>query len=101
MGDSEILKRLKESVPANTIIENWTVDNGYIGDDFVVEGISGNAVSVVVPNAINPQSIPIKDFELVFHEWDGYLSGSVKRHEIRDKTRYSKYIISIFHFMGL
>jgi len=101
MKRKEMLKRLKESIPPNTRIENWTADNGYFGDDFIVEGVSNDAVCVEAPNAINRQSIPVKDFELVFNKWDGYISGSVKRHEIRDQTRYSKYIISIFHFMGL
>jgi len=101
MEFTKIWKTLRESIAPNTTIENWTLDGGFIGDDFVVEEVSRDTVYVITPKAINRQSIPIKDFEAVFHMWGEYLSDSVKRHEIRDKTRYSKYIISIFHFLKL
>ena len=38
-------------------------------------------------------------FELVDNLWRNYKSEKTKRNEIREKTRFSKYIISILNWL--
>jgi hypothetical protein len=92
-----MLEKLDLTIQPDTIVHNWTSDKGYLGDNFTVVDVSNTTVDVQSPNANNLQSIPKKDFVIVFNMWHEYLSGSVHRQQVRDKTRYSKYIISILH----
>lgn len=63
---------------------------------FKVLGIRGNYV-LVEPETGDIQSIPLKDFLMILSLWKDYIKGVVKRHELRNKTRFSSYIISIIH----
>jgi len=92
MSFLNIISHLKE----NEVIRNWTQQRGYIGDPFVVVGVSDFAI-IVKPLNAQEQRIPKGDFEHVISVWRGYLKGNVQRQEIRDNTRFSKYIISILH----
>jgi len=78
-------------------IRNWTIHSGYIGDDFEIHKVGDAYVEVQSPGAETIQHIPLADFAKVGHVWEGYVSGKLQRHVIRDKTRFSKYIISILH----
>jgi len=59
----------------------------------------GGGVKIRLPNA---GIIEVKkpEFEKVAPLWDGYLTGKVLRKELRSRTYYSKYIISIFYHLG-
>ena len=39
------------------------------------------------------------DFEKVWDVWPGYKLGKIQRQELMKLTRYSKYIISILHWL--
>jgi hypothetical protein len=43
------------------------------------------------------QRISDKDFAKVSEVWNAYINGNFQRYKMRDITRFSKYIISIFH----
>jgi len=78
-----------------TLIRNWTKDSGFVGEDFYA--VAG-AVSVTCSlPAGSEQHVPKGDFEKVFLLWEAYLKGHIRRPKIRDRTRFSKYIISIMH----
>ena len=80
-------------------VPNWTADKGYLGDSFAITSLDSNYISVNTPMAQNIQTIPKDDFSVVYDLWADYCRDIVKRHEIRDATRFSKYIISIFHWL--
>jgi len=90
---------LQNQLRQGTVIRNWTAHGGYLGDSFTVVNVSQNYVEVDTPGATNIQRIPQCDFQIVYNLWDDYCLGRVKRYEIRDETRFSKYIISILHWL--
>ena len=99
MSIIETMGALLATLSARTEIPNWTVDSGLRGDSFYVVSVSLDGVIVEVPNTKNTQRIPMKDFAAVYDLWNGYTEGIVKRTEIRNITRYSKYIISIYRWL--
>jgi len=79
-----------------TSIPNWTQRNGYKGDNFEVDNVSENSITFNVPNAKYKQVVPKRDFVALWKIWSGYKAGTIKRHELRSLSRYTKYIISVF-----
>jgi hypothetical protein len=80
-------------------IRNWTVLKGNLGDIMTVVGLSGNYVEVDTLGAQTIQMVPKKDFEAVFNVWKAYKANRVTRQEICTMTRFSKYVISILHWL--
>ena len=39
----------------------------------------------------------LKDFELIYMNWKDYISCKITRPQLRDKSRFTKYTISILH----
>jgi hypothetical protein len=76
-------------------IPNWTAYGGYLGDSMTITDIHHNSIEVKAPKARNVQHVPKKDFENVWRIWSDYKIQKVKRYELRDMTRFSKYVISI------
>jgi len=84
---------LKAALQGKTQIRNWTVDSGFIGDDFSVQTSSGTIHCD--PPGVN---VSKQDFESIWEVWEQYLIGRVKRKELRDLPHYNtKYVISILH----
>ena len=79
-------------------IKNWTAFKGYLGDEMTVVGVREFYFEVKSPNARNVQFVPKDDFKKVWEVWADYKSQKVRRYEIRNITRFSKYIISILHW---
>ena len=77
-------------------VRYWSKAGRTRGRKFKVLGRRGNYV-LVEPENGDIRNIPIKDFQIVLKHWKGYIKGFVKRQELRDKTRFSSYIISIIH----
>jgi hypothetical protein len=92
---SELVARLR----AGTEIRNWTRDHGYIGGDFRVVAIDHGSVVVAAPGAENLQTVGKGEFAKVFELWRGYSRGDVRRQDLRDVTRFSKYVISLLHWL--
>jgi len=96
MGSFETFwEYLQKNLKAGTVIKNWTVDKGYLNDAMIIKALTTSAIYVETPNAKYVQSVPKEDFERVFEVWEDYKVKNFKRSEVRDITRYSKYIISI------
>ena len=68
-----------------------------MGGEFVIRTVEAGIIEVDSPGAENVQRIPREDFAKVYRRWEGYNAGHIPRRKIRDITRFSKYIISIFH----
>ena len=82
-----------------TTVNNWTVANGLLGDTFTVTAVGPGHVEADTPGAKNIQKVPSADFETVYNLWQRYRNGQVTRPEIRDATRFSKYVISILYWL--
>ncbi len=92
-------KTLNSRLKAGTAVPNWTAAKGLLGDSFTVVGVGQNYVDVGSPNAKGTQRIPVADFEQVHKLWAQYIGKRIDRSYIRDMTRFSKYIISILHWI--
>jgi len=82
-------------------VTNWTAYRGNLGDTITILRVRSDAVEVDTPGAQNIQVVPKGDFQTVYALWSQYLAHEVPRQHIREQTRYSKYIISILHHLGL
>jgi hypothetical protein len=90
---------LQAQLAAGTTIPNWTAARGPLGDSFIVTRVGARHVEVSAPGAQTIQTVPERDFQLVYSVWQPYCQGRVSRAEIRDMTRFSKYVISILHWL--
>jgi hypothetical protein len=99
MGFTAQWKGIEDSLEPELEVKNWTAKKGYLGDRFTIFAICPNSITVHSPGAKNPQVIPRGDFETVEGLWEDYCSGATQRQHVRDVTRFSKYIISILHFV--
>lgn len=93
-----VWRYLQTHLHAGDAIPNWTAHKGYLGDTITIAALNEEAITFDAPGAINLQVVPVEDFEIVWQNWPAYKRGQVKRSEIRDLTRYSKYIISALHW---
>jgi hypothetical protein len=87
------------SLAPGTSIWNWTALKGNLGDEMMVVEVSPESVVIKTPKAKDLQNIPKKDFQKVWELWSSYKLGQVQRQQIREITFYSKYIISILHWV--
>jgi hypothetical protein len=86
---------LQKNLKVGTEIRNWTADKGFLDDSMTIKSVTNLAIDVETPNAKYVQSVPRENFETVFKVWEEYKAKSIRRHDIRDMTRFSKYILSI------
>jgi hypothetical protein len=94
----EVWKDLLASLKTDTKIKNWTVYSGYLGDTMKVIVTGNETISIDAPRAKNTLVVPKEDFEAVWEVWIDYKREKVKRNELSPLTRFSKYVISIFHW---
>jgi hypothetical protein len=94
----DVWSQLRANLKAGATIRNWTAFRGYLGDTMTVAGVREDRIEVDPPNAINIQAIPKDEFKKVWEVWSDYKRQKVRRYELRDMTRYSKYVISILHW---
>lgn len=93
-----VWSQLQGNLKAGQTIKNWTALRGYLGDTMKITGVRGGYIEVDAPNASTTQVISKEDFEKVWEVWSDYKSGKSPRYQLRDITRFSKYIISILHW---
>lgn len=75
-------------------IKNWTVKKGFFGENFTAQ-TNQNSILCITPKG-SEQCVPRKDFELVYENWEGYISGRILRSDLCE-SRFTKYTISITH----
>jgi hypothetical protein len=92
---------LQSNLRPGTLIKNWTVAKGYLGDEFKIVSVSSTQVDVDSPAAETIQRVSKKDFEIMFNHWDQYCSGELKRRDLVRMTRVSKYTMSIFKHLTI
>ena len=75
-------------------IKNWTVKKGFFGEDFTAQTNRNSIVCITQKGS--EQCVSRKDFELVYENWEGYISGRISRSDLCE-SRFTKYTISIIH----
>jgi len=90
-------KRLTDVLRVKQLIRNWTRDHGYLGrGDFYAVYRGGNVIICILENG-SVLKVPREDFELLFNHWEDYIKGRYPRRLLRDKSRFTKYTISILN----
>ncbi len=99
MDFEKVWSALRLSLRPPQKIRNWTVLKGYLGDTMSVVAVHSSSIEVNTPGAVNIQVVPKQDFESVHRVWKAYKANRVQRQELTPMTRYSKYVISILHWL--
>ena len=99
MAFEQVWSAFQHELQVGDTIPNWTQDSGLIGRPFVVAALTQTAISVDPGGSAATQHVPKAHFESVFMTWSGYRAGQVRRPELRDITRFSKYIISLLRWL--
>jgi len=89
---------LIEKLHSGTKIPNWTAYSGHLGDYMVIDEISRKSIRIQSPGAKNIISVPMIEFRTVWLVWEDYKSQRLRRSELGEMTRYSKYVVSILHW---
>ena len=99
MAFADTWSALQTRLPVGATIQNWTAHSGVVGEAFTVESVGQDAIVVNVPGAVAPQSVRRADFEAVYDLWGSYVGGATPRQALTPLTFYSKYVISILHWL--
>jgi len=92
-------QHLQAKIRRGMIIPNWTYLHGYMGDTMRIEDIDELEVVVKAPKAKSLQRVSKEDFEKVWKIWPAYRTGRLQRKDMLELTRYSKYVMSIIHWL--
>ncbi|MHB8545692.1 MAG: hypothetical protein ACYDAJ_02875 [Nitrosotalea sp.] len=87
---------LKNSLNMPQKISNWTKDNGFIGNDFTAQYKDEKFITCMLDNG-KIIKVPKGEFHKMYKKWDDYISNILPRSEIVEQSRFTKYVISIFH----
>ncbi len=96
-GFESIWLTLQMRLQEDYLMQAWSQHSGYTGGLFRIYAVGDDFVKVELGTGI--RHVPKKDFENLYSVWDEYIYGKIKRYEIREITRHSTYIISIFHYL--
>ena len=101
MKFEELWEYLQISLQVGDEIPHWSVSEKYDKTEFTIVEMSDFEIKIKTSKNANV-SIPRKDFETIFNNWDEYLKKKVLRKELRDiPNRNTTYVISILHKIGL
>jgi hypothetical protein len=91
---------IQNNLHAGQSIDNWTKDGRHRVEQLsIVSVTAGKSILIKPPNAKNLQRVPQGDFKKVYAVWSQYMASTFPRHRIRNITRFSKYIISVLHWV--
>jgi len=89
-------KELLKEFATKKKIKNWTERKEYFGEDFSAQINSDNQIVCITPDG-SVNYAKKSDFEWMYDNWEGYLSGRIQRQYLREKSFVVKYTISIIH----
>ena len=98
-GFEHVWQTVRNDLRPGSIIPNWTALHGYIGEPFTIRAVSPSYLEIDAPGAKHLQRVSRQDFERVFAVWPKYHAGEILRVELRDLSRFSKYVISILKWI--
>ncbi len=76
-------------------IKNWTVKKGLFGENFTAQATTNNVVLCTTLKG-SENTATRKDFELIYNDWEGYVSERISRDEFSESF-VTKYTISVIH----
>lgn len=91
--------QIQTNLHPETKIPNWTALKKHRGNDIIIKLISKNEIHFKSPTANNMQVVPKDDFKVVWGVWEDYKNGKIIRSEVREMTRFSRYIINTFKWI--
>ncbi len=101
MEFEKVWQKLQGNLRPRLVIPNWTVDKGYFHGSMIVVAVTDEVIEVESPGAKNLQNVRKQDFEEVWKIWPEYTNGKFRRGDMVELTRFSKYVISIFHWLEM
>jgi hypothetical protein len=101
MEFEKIWQELQSKLSSHLILPNWTADQGNFRGTMMIVNISDDSIEVESPGAKNIQKVRKQDFEEVWRIWPEYKNGKFRRGDMTKLTRFSKYVISIFHWLEM
>lgn len=90
---------LRMTLTPNTKIRNWSRLKGYLAGSFTIVDVRESDIHIRAGSSMTNQRIPKEDFEAVHQLWADYRMRRAQRQDIRDVTRYSTYILSIYNWI--
>ncbi len=101
MEFDSVWTKLQSILQPHTVIPNWTADHGYFHGSMIIIDVDDDFIKVKSPNAQELQHVRKQDFEAIWKIWAEYKNGKYRRGNMTELTRYSKYVISIFHWLEM
>jgi hypothetical protein len=95
----DLWREIQRRGRAKPEVRNWTVLKGYLGDTMKIVGVHAETIEVDAPRAKNLVTVPKAHFQAVWQMWPRYKNRQVQRQELTEMTFFSKYIISILHWV--
>ena len=90
---------VQQRVRAGLQVQHWSKDKGDLQGRFTVDGVSQNRIEISSKSISGRRRISRADFEAVAKEWPTYLAGNVTRHDLRDSSQNTTYVISLLHWL--
>jgi hypothetical protein len=97
----DVWRQLQRELHPQTEVRNWTVLKGYLGDSMKIVAVRAETIEVDAPRARNLVVVPKAHFKAVWEIWNLYTDGLVPRAELTKMTFFSKYIISVLHWLEM
>jgi len=68
------------------------------GESTTIVSIEADAIMVAPPRAKGFVRIPKADFEIIWRYWPDFKAQKITRTELREHSRYSRYILTLFQW---
>ena len=99
MDFEQVWLLIQVALRSGDVIPVWSVAGQTRSAPFTIRLVEPTYLEVDPPAAQRSQRIEKAEFQKVYRVWPDYCNRSVPRHELRDLTQYSTYIISILHWL--
>lgn len=94
----DVWHKIKGQLKIGEVIKNWTPVNGYFGNDVIITSINNDSITIQTKSAKPPQLLIKNEFYEIWEVWPFYISGKIKRNELRANRFHTTYIIDILHW---
>ena len=68
------------------------------GESTTIVSVEEDAITVAPPRAKGFVCIPKADFEIIWRYWSDFKAQKITRTELREQSRYSRYILTLFQW---
>lgn len=99
MGFPETWLALQGGLRDRQVIPNWATHRRATGEPFAIAALTRNSIVVDPGGGAGMQTVRRADFEAIDPLWGDYVRGVCPRTTFTPLTRYSKYVISILHWL--